>query len=78
MESPPARKLLVVASEIGQRYLFRPMGRVVPPRLAFKQSAFTIGDLPDRHLARGTRASPAFWQHAPVHSFLSVRGKLLV
>jgi hypothetical protein len=60
MESPPTRKLLAVASEIGQRYPLRPMGRVFPPRLAFKQSAFALDDLTDRHLVRGTRTSPAF------------------
>ncbi len=72
MESSRTRKLLGVTSEIGQRYHFRPMGRIFPPRLAFKQSAFTIDDLPDRHLARGIRTSSAFWHHAPVHSLLSV------
>ena len=60
MESPPTSNLLAVASEIGQRYPLRPMGGIIPPRLAFRQSAFAVDDLTDRHLARGTQASPAF------------------
>ncbi len=46
---------------------FAPVSRrQEPPRLGFRQSALTLYTLPDRPLARGIRASPAFSHHAIV------------
>jgi hypothetical protein len=45
-----------------------------PPRLGFRQSAFTIHDLADRPLARGYSDSSAFSHHALVPSTLSGEG----
>jgi hypothetical protein len=45
-----------------------------PPRLGFRQSAFTIHDLADRPLARWDSDSSAFSHHALVPSTLSGEG----